>query len=83
MGSLKNTHTTAYRSSIETIALNCLVYEKITLFCVLALRSNMVDLCHLNFRGPVMGSLKSPCTTSYKLSIDTIALNCLVYEIRT
>ena len=27
-----------------------------------------------------MGSLKSPCTTSYRSSIDTIALNCLVYE---
>jgi len=34
----------------------------------------------LDFRGPIMGSLKSPCTTSYKLSIDTIALNCLVFE---
>ena len=30
----------------------------------------------LDFRGPVMGSLKSPCTSS----IDTIALNCLVFE---
>jgi len=29
-----------------------------------------------------MGSLKSPCTTSYKSwsSMDTIALNCLVFE---
>jgi len=34
----------------------------------------------LDFRGPVIGSLKSPCTTSYRLSIDTIALNCLVLE---
>jgi len=35
----------------------------------------------LNFRGPMMGSLKSPCTTSYRSSIDTIALiNCLVFE---
>ena len=34
----------------------------------------------LDFRGPIMGSLKSPCTTSYRLSIDTIALNCLVFE---
>ena len=30
--------------------------------------------------GPVIGSLKSPCTTSYRWSIDTIALNCLVFE---
>ena len=34
----------------------------------------------LDFRGPIMGSLKSPCTTSYRSSIDTIALNCLVFE---
>ena len=34
----------------------------------------------LDFRGPVMGSLKSPCTTSYRSSIETIALNCLVFE---
>jgi len=31
----------------------------------------------LDFRDPIMGSLKSPCTTS---SIDTMALNCLVFE---
>jgi len=35
----------------------------------------------LDFRGPIMGSLKSPITTSYRLSITTIALNCLVYEL--
>jgi len=33
----------------------------------------------LDFRGPIMGSLESPCTTSYRLSIDTMALNCLVF----
>jgi len=32
----------------------------------------------LDFMGPIMGSLKSPCTTSYRSSIETIALNCLV-----
>jgi len=31
----------------------------------------------LDFRGPIMGSLKIPCTTS---SIETIALKCLVYK---
>jgi len=31
----------------------------------------------LVFRGPIMCSLKSPCTT---MSIVTIALNCLVFE---
>ena len=34
----------------------------------------------LDFRLPVMGFLKSPCATSYRSSIDTIALNCLVFE---
>jgi len=32
----------------------------------------------LDFRDPIMGSLKSQCTTSYRSSIETIALNCLV-----
>jgi len=32
----------------------------------------------LDFRGPIMDSLKSPCTTSYRSSIETLALNCLV-----
>jgi len=36
----------------------------------------------LDCRGPVMGSRKIPCTTSYRSSTDTIAvaLNCLVFE---
>jgi len=34
----------------------------------------------LNFKGPIMDSLKTPCTTSYKSPIDTIALNCLLFE---
>jgi len=34
----------------------------------------------LDFKGPIMGSLKSPCSTSYRSSIDTIALNCLLFE---
>jgi len=33
----------------------------------------------LDFRDPIMGSLKSRCTTSYRSSIETIALNCLVF----
>ena len=32
----------------------------------------------LDFRDPIMGSLKSPCRTSYKSSIENIALNCFV-----
>jgi len=34
----------------------------------------------LHFRGPKMGSLKSPCTTSYRSSIETMAIICLVFE---
>ena len=36
MGSLKSPGTISYKSSIETIALNCLVFEKIAFFCILA-----------------------------------------------
>ena len=32
MGSLKSPRTTFYRSSIDTIAVNCLVFEKIAFF---------------------------------------------------
>jgi len=34
----------------------------------------------LDCRGPIISSLKSPCTTSYRSSIETIALNCFVFE---
>ena len=34
----------------------------------------------LDCRDLIMGSLKSPCTTSYRSSIDTIPLNYLVFE---
>jgi len=34
----------------------------------------------LDFRGQMIGSLKSSCTTSYRLSTKTIALNLLVFE---
>jgi len=36
----------------------------------------------LDFMGPIMGSLKSPCTTFYNKmsSIETIAINCLVFK---
>ena len=33
----------------------------------------------LDFRGTIMGSLKIPCTTSYRMSIETTALNSLVF----
>jgi len=34
----------------------------------------------LDFMGPIMGYLKSPCTTSYRSSIESIVLNCLIFE---
>jgi len=34
----------------------------------------------LDFRGPIMGSFKSQCTTSYRSSIEIMALKCLVFE---
>jgi len=40
----------------------------------------IADLSHLGFYGPIIGSLKSPCTTSYRSSIETMALNCSVVE---
>jgi len=33
----------------------------------------------LDFRDPIMGSLKSRCTNSYRSSIDIIALNCISF----
>jgi len=34
----------------------------------------------LDIKDPTMASLKSQCTTSYRSSIETIALNCLIFE---
>ena len=34
----------------------------------------------LNFRGRIMGSLKSPCMTFYRSSIEAVAVNCLAFE---
>ena len=36
MVSLKSQCTTSYRLSINTVALNCLVFERIAFFCILA-----------------------------------------------
>jgi len=40
----------------------------------------MTDLSYLGFYGPIMGCLKKPYKTSCRSSIDTMALNCLVFE---
>ena len=49
--------------------------EKMTSYRFSRLRISAI----LDFRDSIMGSLKSPCTTSYRSSIETIALNCLVF----
>jgi len=77
LGSLKSPCTTSYRSSIDTVALNCSVFQKIA-FLHFGVRWRISAI--LDFRGPIMGSLKSLCTTSYRSSIANIALNCLVFE---
>jgi len=58
-------------SSIDTIALNCLVLEKIG-FLHFGIK--------IQFKGLLTASLKSLCTTSYRSSTETTALNCLVFE---
>ena len=73
-------HITAVDMSFCTILLNFIqigppLAEKMTMSIF-----KMADLHHLGFYGPIMGSLKSPHTTSYSSSIDIIALNCLVLE---
>ena len=50
--------------------------SKATKLKTLNLRTSAI----LDFRGPITGSLKSPCTTSYTSLIEIIALNCLVFE---
>jgi len=35
---------------------------------------------NLDFRGPIMGSLKNTRTTSYRSSTETMSVNCLVFE---
>jgi len=79
MGSLKSPCTTSNRSPIDTIALNCLVFEKIA-FLHFGVRSKMAYLRHLGFYGSNKGALKIPCRTFYRSSIATMARNCLLCE---
>ena len=64
MGSLKSPCTTCYRSSIETIALNCLVFLENGVFAFWRQDPRLRISAILDFISPVLGSLKSPCTTS-------------------
>ena len=62
------------------IALNCLVFEKIAFlhFGVKVQDGGSPPSWILGVQ--LIGSLKSPCTTFYRSSIETIALNCVVFE---
>ena len=65
----KPNYITYYRSSIDTIALNCLVFQKIAfLHFGVKIQDNRISAI-LDFRELIMGSVKSPCTTSYRSSI--------------
>ena len=79
----KPMYTTSYRSLIETTALNCLVFfckKRIFTFWDQDLRWRISAI--LDFKFPVMGSLKKPMCDFLYLgsSIDTVSLNCLVFE---
>jgi len=85
MGSLKSPCATSYRSSIDTITLNCLVFEKIAFFAFWRQTdrqtNGQTDGHHRCVKPQSLyRELKSPCATSYRSSIDTITLNCLVFE---
>ena len=64
MGSLKSPGTTSYRSSMETVALNCWTFWENSVFACWRQDPRWRIPAILDFRGPVMGSSKSPCTTS-------------------
>jgi len=65
---------------METIGLNCLVFDKIA-FLHFGIKiqdgGSLRISAILDFRVPIMASLKRPCTISYRSSI---ALICLVFE---
>ena len=77
MGSLKRPSTTSYRSTIETTALNCLVFfwRKSRFFAFWWQDPRWRISAILDFRGLIIGSLKSPCATSYRgfvYSVDSV-----------
>ena len=66
-----------YRLVLYHLRHNARYWPKIAIFHSRCIRRISAIL---DFRGPIMGSLKSPCTTFYRSSIETIAVNCLVFE---
>ena len=80
MGSLISPGTTSYRSSIDTIALNCLVFWENRVFAFWRQDPMWRISTILDFSGPIIGFLASLCATSYRSSMDIVALNCLLFE---
>ena len=78
MGSLKSPCAISYRSSIDTVGPYSFWENRVLAFWRQDPRTRRSAT--LDFRGPLMGSLKSSCTTSCRSLIETIALNCLVFE---
>jgi len=72
----RSRHVILYTSLRNFIQLGPPSAEKITSCRFSRWRISVI----LDFRGPIMGSLTSLCTTSYRSSIETTALNCLVFE---
>jgi len=80
MSSLKSPCTTSYRSSICQHSSKLVSFWENRVFAFWRQNPRWRISAILDFRDPIIGSLKSPCTTSYRSSINTIALNCLVFE---
>jgi len=78
--SLKSPGTTSYRSSIDTISSKLLSFWEKRVLAFLRQDPRWRISAILDFRGLIMAFLKSPCTTSYRSSMETIALNYLVFE---
>ena len=78
IGSLKSPCATSYRPSIDTVAVNYWIFDKIAFFAFWRQTDRQTSI--LDFTGPIIGSLKSPCATSYRPSIDTVALNYWIFD---
>jgi len=79
MGSLKSPCTTSYRLLIKTIALNCYFLRK-SHFCIMAYKIQDGGSPPPWILGSRDGFLEKPMCDHYRSSIDTIALNCLIFE---
>jgi len=75
----KPNYITSYRSSIDSSKLLSFWENRVFAFWRQDPRLRISAI--LDCRRPMMGSLKSPCTTSYRSLIETIALNCSVEKI--